>query len=180
MSMIGNDLLNHITLERKKEKPSEILDMLHLGVTNVLKQGENRTDTKDGMDVALLSFDFKNKKLEYAGAYRSLCLVRKGVMTEIKANKFPIGNLQQERTNFTNHEIDYQIGDTYYIYTDGYADQFGGEKGKKFMVKRFHELLIQLSTKNIQEQEHILNNTIEDWKINTDQVDDILVIGIKV
>jgi serine phosphatase RsbU (regulator of sigma subunit) len=180
MSMIGNDLLNHITHEKKVEKPSEILDLLHQGVTNILKQDEKHSDTKDGMDIALLSFDFKKKILEYAGAYRSLCFVRNGKMTEIKADKFPIGNVQQERTKFTNHELDFQQGDMFYFYTDGYADQFGGDKGKKFMVKRFHELLVQLSDKEIKEQEKTLDDTIETWKANTEQVDDILVIGIRI
>jgi len=179
MSMIGNDLLNHITRERKVEKPSEILDLLHQGVLNILKQDDKRSNTKDGMDVALLSFDFKQKKLEYAGAYRALCLVRDGKLTEIKADKFPIGNMQQERTKFTNHELDYQHGDMFYFFTDGYADQFGGDKGKKFMVKKFHELLVQLSTKDINVQEKTLDETIEKWKANTEQVDDILVIGIR-
>ncbi|MES2837754.1 MAG: SpoIIE family protein phosphatase [Bacteroidota bacterium] len=180
MSMIGNDLLNHITKERKIEKPSEILDLLHKGITNVLKQDNKAGETRDGMDIALLSFDFDNNVLEYAGAYRSLTLVRDGVLTEYKANKFPIGNAQQDRDNFTNNTINLQKGDTFYFFTDGYADQFGGESGKKFMVKKFHNLLIECSKEDIKKQEQILDTAIENWKGDHEQVDDILVIGVRV
>ena len=180
MSMIGNDLLNHITRERKVTKPSEMLDLLHVGVTGILKQDGKHVETKDGMDIALLSFDFDNKKLEYAGAYRALYIVRNKKIIEYKADKFPIGNKQQERGSFSNHEINFLSNDMCYIFTDGYADQFGGDKGKKFMMKRFQDLLIQISDKPVNEQERILNDTIENWKSNNEQVDDILVIGIRV
>ncbi len=110
MSMIGNDLLHQITREMKIENPAEILDNLHLGVTNILKQDTKR-DTKDGMDIAFLSFDYDFKKLNYAGAYRALYIVRDNAIIEYKANKFPIGNSQQERGKFTNNEIALQRGD---------------------------------------------------------------------
>lgn len=179
MSMIGNDLLNHITRERKIDKPSEILDLLHKGVTNILKQDGKHSETKDGMDIALLSFDFLNNKLEYAGAYRPLYIVRNKNILEYKADKFPIGNMQQEHGVFKNHVIDFLPGDMCYVFTDGYADQFGGDNGKKFMMKRFHNLLIQVSEKEVIEQEDILYKTIEKWKNDNEQVDDILVIGIR-
>jgi serine phosphatase RsbU (regulator of sigma subunit) len=198
MSMIGNDMLHQITREMKIEQPAAILDHLHLGVTNILKQDVKR-DTKDGMDIAMLAFDFDFRKVDYAGAYRNLYVVRNGEMIEYKANKFPIGNLQQDRDNFKNHEIELEPGDMCYIFTDGYADQFGGEKGKKFMMKRFTDLLLKIAPMHVHEQEKILNDTIEAWrtfKPETDfvqdkghaeegehemeQVDDILVIGVRV
>ncbi|MBI3136631.1 MAG: SpoIIE family protein phosphatase [Bacteroidetes bacterium] len=181
MSMIGNDLLNHITRERKVTNPAEALDLLHKGITNVLKQDGRHGETRDGMDIALLSFDLKNKnRLQYAGAYRALCMVRDGEMIEYKANKFPIGNASMERGNFTNNEIEVRSGDMCYFFTDGYADQFGGDQGKKFMMKKFHRLLVEVSTLPISEQEKKLDEAIETWRGDHEQVDDILVIGIRI
>jgi serine phosphatase RsbU (regulator of sigma subunit) len=181
MSMIGNDLLNHITRERKVTKPSEVLDLLHKGITNVLKQDGRSGETRDGMDIALLSFNQKDStKIQYAGAYRSLCIVRNGEMIDYKADKFPIGNASMERSGFTNNEIEVQKGDMCYVFTDGYADQFGGDQGKKFMVKKFHKLLIEYSTLPVDDQERFLDSAIEAWRGDHEQIDDILVIGIRV
>ncbi|MFN6038019.1 MAG: PP2C family protein-serine/threonine phosphatase, partial [Bacteroidota bacterium] len=130
MSMIGNDILHQVTREMKIEEPAKILDALHLGVTGILKQDMQR-DSRDGMDIALLSFNQDFSDMQYAGAYRNFYLVRNNEMIEYKANKFPIGNVQHERDHFKNNTIQLQSGDMCYIFTDGYADQFGGEKGKK-------------------------------------------------
>jgi serine phosphatase RsbU (regulator of sigma subunit) len=180
MSMIGNDVLNHVVRDRRIEKPSEILDLLHAGVTAVLKQDSSRTDTRDGMDIALLRFDSSKRHLQYAGAYRPLFVVRKGELMEYKANKFPIGNAQQERSSFDNNEITLESGDMCYIFTDGYADQFGGNKGKKFMMKNFGDVLKKASTMDIAEQEKYLDREFEQWKNDHEQVDDVLVIGIRI
>ena len=116
MSMIGNDLLNHVTRERRITTPGEILDLLHKGITNVLKQDGKHGETRDGMDIALLSFDINDgTKIQYAGAYRSLCIVRNGELTDYKANKFPIGNASMERGSFSNNTIEVQKGDMCYI-----------------------------------------------------------------
>ena len=181
MSMIGNDFLNHITHERKVTKPSEILDLLHKGITGVLKQEGKHGETRDGMDIALLSFDMKNPhQIQYAGAYRTLCIVRDGEMIQYKANKFPIGFSMKDRGAFDNHDVTIQKGDMIYIFTDGYADQFGGEFEKKFMVRKFHQQLIDNSHLPVQEQEILLESVFNNWKGEIEQVDDILVIGIRV
>ncbi|MBS1652461.1 MAG: SpoIIE family protein phosphatase [Bacteroidetes bacterium] len=180
MSMIGNDLLSHIIREVKENEPAKILDLLHKGVTNILKQDEKNIDTKDGMDIALLNFDESMLKVQYAGAYRPLYIVRNKTIIEYKANKFPIGNKQQERSNFTNNEIELQKGDMCYVFTDGYADQFGGDKGKKFMMKRFSDLLLQICELDVNEQEKILKKSFEKWMGAQEQVDDVLVIGIRI
>lgn len=180
MSMIGNDILNHVTRERNIEKPSDILDALHAGVIGILKQDSKHADTKDGMDIALLSFDASKRKLQYAAAYRPLMVLRNQEIIEFKGNKFPIGNTQQDRNNFDNHEIDLQEGDMCYIFTDGYADQFGGEKGKKFMMKNFQDLLKRISVLDVFEQEKQLDEAYENWRRDHEQVDDVLVIGIRV
>lgn len=180
MSMIGNDLLHHITRDLKVEQPGAILDHLHAGVINILKQDGKYADTRDGMDIALLSFEPGHLVVEYAGAYRGLYIIRNGEIVEQKANKFPIGNTQQERGSFTNHTIQLQKGDMCYIFTDGYADQFGGDNGKKFMMKRFQTLLLDIYTLPVATQEQRLDEEIEKWKGEMEQVDDILVIGIRV
>ncbi len=180
MSMIGNDLLHNIVHERNITTPSEILDNLHEGVTKALKQDSAFTESKDGMDLALMCFDFENSELQYAGAYRPLYLVRDGAITEYKADKFPIGNVTQQRSNFTNHVISLQKNDCIYAFSDGYADQFGGPNGKKFMVKKFQNLLLEINHLSINEQYKHITKNIDDWRGIYEQVDDILVIGIRV
>jgi ligand-binding sensor domain-containing protein/serine phosphatase RsbU (regulator of sigma subunit) len=180
MSMIGSNLLSAIIMEKGITKPSEILNLLHNGVQSALKQGSNEIETSDGMDLALCTIDLSTNSLEYAGAYRSLVIVRNGKIIKIDSTKFPIGGKQMDtERNFTNNNVQLSKGDTVYMFSDGYADQFGGEKGKKFMVKRMDQLLLEIQTKTMDEQGAILDKTIETWKGNHQQVDDILVIGIR-
>lgn len=179
MSMIGNSLLNEIVYEKKIYEPAKILNYLNEGVRMSLKQDQQNNETHDGMDVALISIE--GKKLEYSGAHRPLYLIREGTLQEIAADKFPIGGIQSENSRkFKNHVLDLQTNDTLYMFSDGYVDQFGGEKGKKFMSKRFQELLLSIQEKSAGEQKEILNHTIISWKKNIEQVDDILVIGVKI
>ena len=181
MSMIGNDFLNHIALERKLNQPGEILDLLHQGITNVLKQDGKYGETQDGMDIALLSFDLNHlSSIQYAGAYRSLIIVRNGEIIQVKADKFPIGYAHIERGHFTNNTVPIRKNDMLYIFTDGYADQFGGESGKKFMVRKFHNLLLEISDQPVDRQEAELKKVFDEWKGEHEQVDDVLVIGIRV
>ncbi|MBI3501369.1 MAG: tetratricopeptide repeat protein [Bacteroidetes bacterium] len=180
MSMIGNRLLNEIVLEKTIRKPSEILFHLHQGVRAALKQHEQQSESRDGMDIALLSFQGEN--VEFAGAMRPLYLVREaGILEEIKGNKFSIGGLMtQEEYEFTNHSFSAKQGDAFYIFSDGYADQLGGAKGKKLMTKNFKELLLANSNLTMPEQEKILHETFMKWKGNKEQIDDVLVIGVKI
>ncbi|HXB40708.1 MAG TPA: tetratricopeptide repeat protein, partial [Bacteroidia bacterium] len=181
MSMIGIDQLNHIVLQNGITQPAEILNHLQKSIRGALKQDTNDENiTKDGMDIALCTFT-KNK-VEYAGANRSLVLIRKNKEVEvIDANHFSIGGLQHgEEKTFTNHSVDISSGDCFYIFTDGFSDQFGGPKGKKFRVKNLKELLATISDKKMSEQEEILSKTLSDWKGKLEQVDDILIIGVRV
>ncbi len=160
MSMIGHNLLNQIISENSIIEPDQILNALHNGVQAALKQGTNIVDTSDGMDVALCTID-KNKK-------------------EIEFDKFSIGGSQlDDSRKFSKHTIKFETGDSFYMTSDGYADQFGGEKGKKFMARRFSELLKSIKSKPMSEQEAILEQTFENWKGSYQQVDDILVIGFR-
>lgn len=181
MSMIGNTLLNEIVNEKGIVKPSEILNLLHERVRQSLKQDLENSETRDGMDIAICVFDEKNSKLEYAGANRPLYFVRNNKLEEIKANKQPIGGDKiEEDRKFTNHKLPLQPNDSIYLLTDGYADQFGGEKGKKFMVKRFHQTLLDIQTLSMIKQGEALKQIIETWQGSIEQVDDILVMGIKI
>jgi serine phosphatase RsbU (regulator of sigma subunit) len=179
MSMIGNTLLNHLILERGITQPHEILEQLHSGVRHALKQ-DSVGETKDGMDVALIVIDAQHT-LYYAGANRALWYIRNGVLHEIKPLKRAIaGDMHSAPAAFVTHTLPLQPQDCIYLSTDGYADQFGGERGKKFMVKRFHELLLQIHTQPMHTQQTTLSNTFNQWKGNLQQVDDVLVMGIRI
>lgn len=183
MSMIGNDALNEIIIEKKCIVPGEILSNLHDGVRKALKQDTSKTQTADGMDIALCTLDLKNNTLEYAGALRNLYISRdqNKLLEEIKANKQSIGGAKSDiKKTFTNNIIQLNKGDAFYIFSDGYADQFGGTEGKKFMIKRLKDIILEIQNRTMPEQEIVLNNTIEDWKGSTEQVDDILVVGVRV
>lgn len=179
MSIVGYNNLNHALVTN--EAPAKILDGLNAGVSATLRQkGENAT-AKDGMDLALCSYDPKTKELEYAGANNPLYILRDNEIEQIKANKFPIGSdIEREEKEFTNHKVKVQEGDHIFIFSDGYADQFGGPKGKKFMYKRFRNLLVEASEHPVGKQRDILNQKIEEWKEGHEQVDDILVMGLKI
>lgn len=179
MSMVGTTLLNQIVGEKKISSPDTILDELHIGVRHALKQ-DTGGETRDGMDIAVCVIDKKTDMLQYAGANRAFWLIRNGALTEIKADKFPIaGDQQEDLRHFTAHTVKLENNDCIYLSTDGYADQFGGEKGKKFMVKRFQQLLLSLNGKTMAEQKTLLEKNFVDWKGNLEQVDDVLVMGFR-
>jgi len=180
MSMIGHNLLNHIINEKGITEPGQILNALHNGVQAALKQGSNVVDTSDGMDVALCTFDSEKNELQFAGAHRPLFIFKNNVFEKIDADKDSIGGSQLDSDrHFTCRTFKMSKGDTIYMSSDGYADQFGGEKGKKFMAKRFNDLLMSIQSRTMQKQGQILDETIEQWRGSHQQVDDILVIGIK-
>lgn len=182
MSIVGYNLLKQIMGKAPQGlPPSKILDELNKGVRDTLHQKNYEDSTsKDGMDITICSFDKENFELEFAGAFNPLYLVRDGEMFEIKGNKFSVGIfLDKESKHFTNHKFKLQKGDVIYIFSDGYADQFGGPKGKKFMQNQFKNLLFDIHRKPMPEQKRILDSTIEHWRGNEDQVDDILVMGFR-
>ncbi len=188
MSIIGNTLLNEIVTEKNIIEPAEILNELHVGVKVALKQSESETERRDGMDIALCSLNEDGTILEYAGANRPLWIFRKNKQGEetfemIKANKFPIGGMElesNEKRKFTNHKIPVEKGDMIYVFSDGYADQFGGAKGKKFMVGNMQKLVAEICEKPVKEQENLLFQAFQQWKGEHEQVDDVLVIGFRV
>ncbi len=180
MSIVGYNLLNSAFKEHRRTTPSQILDELKKGVSNTLRQTHEFGSVKDGMDVALCVIDKNKMELQFAGAYNPLYLVRDGRLIETKANKFPVGiSYRNDMKQFTNHIFKIEPGDCYYIFSDGFADQFGGPVGKKFKYDRFKSLLVDISDLACHDQKRILEQTFLEWKGNLEQVDDTLVIGMK-
>ncbi len=182
MSIVGHNLLKHVLNNTSHVEPASILDQVNKGVAETLHQGIDETSTKDGMDIAICTIDFKTLELQYSGAFNPLYILRDGAMQQIKANKFPIGFfVDEDKKKFTNHKLQLQKGDAIYIFSDGFSDQFGGPNGKKFMVKKFDELILKIHKLPVEEQKNMLDKSIEAWKGGVhEQVDDILVIGVKI
>jgi len=180
MSIVGNNQLNFAVNVKNVIRPDEILNALNEGVTKSLRQTRLSTSVRDGMDISLITIDFDNSKLNYAGGYNPLFIIRNDELIQIKADKFPIGGYMGEKLkNFTNHEMDLEKGDVIYLFSDGYPDQFGGTDDSKFLIKRFRDLLLKIHKEPMNEQKEILNQIHDDWRGSTIQIDDILVIGIR-
>ncbi|MCE3258378.1 MAG: yrrB 5 [Bacteroidetes bacterium] len=192
MSMIGTTFLNEIVNEKGITNPADILGELRNRVKTSLKQRGLEGESKDGMDMALLSFSEDLSTVDYAGANNSLWRIKATTseVEETSPDKRPIGYFKGQGLPFTNHTIELAKGDTLYIFTDGYADQFGGDKvrpsgfsfgqGKKFKYRQLKELLVRIQNKSMKEQKEILIESLERWKGLLEQTDDICVIGIKV
>jgi len=188
MSIIGNNLLNEIVSEKGILQPAEILNELHIGVKNALKQNDPANERRDGMDLALCALNEESNTLEFAGANRPMWIFRKNKkganeVEIIKANKFPIGGIEMDgelKRTFTHHSIQVEKGDLIYIFTDGFADQFGGPKEKKFMVGNFQKLVLSIHEKPVNEQKKLIMDAFNKWKGNLEQVDDLLVIAFRV
>ncbi len=179
MSLVGHNLLNHVT--KVFTKPSQILDNINRLATEALRP-EAGTDSQiqDGMDMAFLSISIETMEVEFAGAYNPLYIVRKGEVISFAPDRFSIGSTSHLDQKFTNHSYALEPGDMLYVFTDGYLDQFGGPNGKKFMKKRFRELLIELSVLEPADQHARLDEVLKTWMRGHSQVDDILVIGVQV
>jgi serine phosphatase RsbU (regulator of sigma subunit) len=177
MSIIGYNSLNKIIRELGITKPSDILQHLAIEVSHTLHQYQTASQIHDGMDIALVCYDHKRQWLEYAGAFNPLWLVRKGELTEIRANRFAIGFTPDINKEFTNHEIGIMPGDTIYLFSDGYADQFGGANAKKLKVGNFKEIILSLPGRSMSDQKKKLENAFDKWRGANEQVDDVLVIG---
>lgn len=180
MSLIGYNLLNKIVNEQKIYQPGDILYSLNQGVIDALYR--NETESKDGMDIAICKINHRDKALEYAGAMRPLWLIENGVLSEIKGDKIPIGTKPGDRQSpiqYKTHLFPLNGNSHFYIFTDGYADQFGGPKEKKYSTGKFKELLLRFHALHGEEQARLLNEEHLNWKGKYEQVDDILVIGLK-
>ncbi len=166
-------------------QPADILNVTRQTIIERLKKDGSAEGGKDGMDCSLISFDFKTKKLTVSAANNPVWIIRKNELgvtevLDIKPDKMPVGKHDKDSISFTQQEIQLQGGDVVYTLTDGFPDQFGGEKGKKFMSKNLRELLVTNSHLPMQEQHELLNETFTDWVGNLEQVDDVCVIGVRV
>lgn len=180
ISLIGYFLLNNIVKVEGVSSPSEILDLLDQEVTRTLKQNESNASTQDGMDIALCKINKETNQLEYAGAHRPLYFTSNNELYEIKGNKFPIGGAQyKNRVKFTNTTINYKEGDYFFLFSDGFPDQFGGPKNKKFSPRRIREIIKNNANLGLSQVQHVMDEEFDKWKANNKQTDDVLMIGIK-
>lgn len=178
MSMVGDSLLNQIIKDKNITRPELILEFMHKGVNQTLRQ--NESDSRDGMDMALIVIDEKTKTMEYAGAKNPLVYIQDNQLFSIRGDKEPIGGLQNEdKRTYTKHTIKLDKPTTIYLYSDGYQDQFGGDEGNKFMSGTFKNLLMEIHQKPMEEQKEILEKTLKQWMGNYQQIDDILVLGFR-
>ncbi len=184
MSIVGNTLLNEIVNDKGITKPGDILLELHKSVKTALSNKNSDSERRDGMDIALCCIDSNLKSIEYSGANRPLWIFRKNKNYELeitKATKFPIGGLElEESRTYQNHTVEIYEGDFIYIFSDGFADQFGGPRGKKFMVSNMQKQLADNLQFSMPEQKSKIKDAFINWKGSLEQIDDVLVIGIKV
>lgn len=180
MSMLGHSFLNEIVNNYKISKPGQMLNRLRTTMIKALHQTGKLDEAKDGLDIALCIFNPKEKKLLFAGAYNPLIMIRNSKITEIRGDRMPIGIHFDETRPFNSHELEVKKGDSIYLFSDGYIDQFGGSKGAKFKLDPFKKLLLSIQEKSMMEQKITLNERLEKWRGEYHQVDDILVIGFKV
>jgi len=180
MSMVGISRLNESIIEKNLIHPNLVLDNVRRGIIDSLNPEGSEEESKDGMDCVLCCYDFKNYKLEFAAANNPLWLVRNGQITEFKPDKMPVGKYSEELKPFTLQKIDLQKGDTIYTFTDGFADQFGGPKGKKFKYKAMEEKLMAIHKLPMSEQKIIMDQTITEWQGDLEQNDDICMIGVRI
>ncbi len=180
MSMLGVSFLNEIVNKNEVTQADLILNDLRENVKTTLSQTGKEGESKDGMDIALVIIEPEQNRVQYAGAYNPLYLFRNGDILETKADKMPIGIYAKEKETFTNHIIETQPGDTFYIFSDGFVDQFGGDKGRKYMSKPFKRLLSEIHHKPMPEQKIILDKTIDEWRGGYQQLDDIIIFGVKI
>jgi len=182
LSILGHSMLTKIVREYGIQEPAKILDQLDLEIINALHQKNVQGErvVNDGMDLALICYNKDTQILEYAGGYNPLIMIRDGELEEIKADRFPIGMTTVHKDKkFTTHEIKVKKGDSFYIFSDGYADQFGGPNGRKYRKKNMKDLLLSLQNVPMKEQGSELEKVMLDWMENYEQIDDIVFIGRK-
>jgi serine phosphatase RsbU (regulator of sigma subunit) len=179
MSMLGDTYLNQIVNIFDITSPDEILEKLHYSIRKALKQDE--TENRDGMDIGICVITPSKNKLEFAGARVPLVYVDKNELHFIKGDHFSVGGLEKGNLrSFVKHEIEITPSKVFYMYSDGYQDQFSITNNSKFMAKRFRKLLQKVHKYPLEEQRKILNHILEDWMRSTKQIDDILVAGFKI
>lgn len=179
LSLVGYFLLNDIVRSRRITDPGRVLDLLDEGVSVTLRQDDD-AGTKDGMDISLCKINLEKREVEYAGAHRPLYIMRGGQLEEIKGNKFPIGGgIFKNQTNFTNNKIKLSPGDSIYFCSDGFCDQFGGPRGRKFGTRQLRETIQKVHHMPMKEAHLVFEEQWHNWKAGEKQTDDVMLIGVK-
>jgi len=177
MSTLSNEVLNNTILSKGIKSPKKILESLHEGIKLALRQDEQKG--REGLDIALLKIDSSKRKAFFAGAMNPLYIVQKKEIIEVKGTRKSIGGFET-KNNFEEHEITIYKDTIFYLCTDGFQDQFGGEQNRKFMVKNLRNLLLENSQKSFEKQKQVLENTLTVWKNDGEQTDDISILGFSV
>ena len=184
MSMLGISFLNEIVQRREITQADQVLNELRHQIKHSLRQHGLPDEPKDGIDMALVVIDRKNGDMQYSGAHNPLYIIRdkqgEAELVEIKADRMPLGYYSSRDRAFANHRLRLETGDSFYLFSDGYVDQKGGELNKKFMSKRFKQLLLEILDRSMYEQKLVLEKTLADWTGPNPQIDDILVVGVRV
>ena len=178
MSMLGHALLDEILNNNELGNAASILNLLRVEVISTLRQKGMVEETRDGMDISLCIIDKESGKLDFAGANNPLYLIRDSSLNIVQADRMPIGIYYEPDRLFTNKTLEIKKGDWLYLFSDGYADQFGGRKRKKFMYVPFQQLLLENHNKPVDLQKELLDKTFEKWKGANEQIDDVLVMGL--
>jgi two-component system, sensor histidine kinase LadS len=181
MSIVARDLLDKAINEKGYSIPSDIINSMHQGIIETLRKDAEDEYISDGMDMTLCCIDRQTRIMQFSGAINPICIVRNGEITEIRGDRFSVGTYINEKTlNFSNNQFQLEKGDSIYLFTDGYSDQFGGDDLKKFKYKNFKRLLLEIQDKPLLIQKKILIERFNKWKNNVEQIDDVLVIGLKI
>jgi serine phosphatase RsbU (regulator of sigma subunit) len=180
MSILNISCIEHAVEEKKLSEPAEILNETRARIIARLKKDGSEEGGKDGMDCSLINVDYKNLTLSYAAANNPVWIVRNKEILELAPDKMPVGKHDKDAISFTQNTVELKMGDMVYTFTDGMPDQFGGPKGKKFLYKQFKELLISVANLPASKQKEIINNSLNKWKGELEQIDDICVIGIRI
>ncbi|HUS86027.1 MAG TPA: SpoIIE family protein phosphatase [Bacteroidales bacterium] len=179
LSILGISFLNEILQLRDIPRANRILNRMREKIMVALDQKGVEAEKKDSIDIGLCVYEPCRGVLQFSGANRPLIMIRDGKLTEIRQDKMPIGIAPLEEVSFTNHRIETREGDHFYLFSDGYPDQFGEQTNKKFKTKNFRELLLSVSGLGMEKQKEHLENAFYDWKGKTMQIDDILVLGFE-
>ncbi len=179
MSLVGANGLNQAVVEHNRNLPSDIMDELNSYAMDALNKNLD-SKVRDGMDMALCLLDKEKNELHFSGANNPLYLIRGKELIQYSPDKFAIGSFSKGEKNYTNNVIPVEKNDTIVIFSDGYADQFGGPKGKKFMYKRFRETLVEIVNEPLSKQKQILDRKLNEWMGDNEQIDDILIFAVRV